>query len=52
VVIEKRAVAAPFDLKQGEYTVGYMEDAPETIGYKIKFFLFQVKNRIRSAFYK
>ena len=52
VVIEKRKISQPFDLKQGKYTVGYIEDESHSIIYKIKFFLYQLKNKIRSGFYK
>jgi hypothetical protein len=52
VVIEKRNIEAPFDLKRGNYTVGYLNDKPATLAYKINFFFFQVKNKIRSSFYK
>ena len=49
---EKRKINPPFDLKQGKYTVGYIEDESHTIIYKIKFFLYKLKNKIRSGFYK
>lgn len=52
VIIEKNKITKPQDVKKGNYTVGYIEDEKKTIIYKFKFFLFQVKNRIRSAFYK
>ncbi len=52
VVIDKKAITAPFDLKKGNFTVGYIEDTPQSLLYKLRFFLFQVKNRIKSSFYK
>ncbi|HWB25351.1 MAG TPA: class I SAM-dependent methyltransferase [Chitinophagaceae bacterium] len=52
VVIEKRKIEQPFDIKVGNYTVGYIEDEKPSLFFKIKFGWFQIKNRIRSAFYR
>lgn len=52
VVIEKRKLAAPFDIKKGDYTVGYVEDEKRSKIHKIRSLLFDIKTRIRSGFYK
>lgn len=52
VVIEKKLISQPFNTQVGELTVGYVEDEKKSIIYLFNKFLFQVKNRIRSALYK
>jgi hypothetical protein len=51
VVMEKRKVDAPKDVKAGNYTVGYLEDEKPSLAQRISHFFFKVKNRIRSARY-
>jgi hypothetical protein len=56
VVIEKREITAPFDIQIGQFTTGYVESGKKNmmslITYKIGIFIFKVKNRMRSLFYK
>ena len=52
VVIEKKKIAPPFNTQVGEFTVGYVDDEKKSLAYKVNHLIFQVKNRIRSSFYK
>lgn len=52
VVIEKKIVNPPKDVKAGNYTVGYLPESPKSFIYNIKHFLFKVKNRLRSIKYQ
>lgn len=52
VVIDKKNISAPFDVKKGNYTVGYTPYQKNSLFHKAKSFLFEIKNRIRSMYYK
>lgn len=52
VVIEKRKISAPFDVKVGNFTVGYIDQQKEPFTRKISHAYHGLINRIRSAFYK
>ncbi len=47
VVIEKEKIAKPFDIQIGNFTVGYMEDEKKTIGFRVRRFLFKLRNKIK-----
>ncbi len=51
VVIEKRKIKAPRDLKAGNYTVGYLDDDKPGFIQRCAHLLFKIKNRIRSMRY-
>jgi len=52
VVIEKRIITEPFSTRVGNLTVGYMEEEKRSVLFSIGHFIFKIKNRLRSAFYK
>ncbi len=52
VVIEKKKITPPFNTQVGQFTVGYVDEDKKPPFYDINNFIFHVKNRIRSAFYK
>lgn len=52
VVIDKKEIKPPFDKKTGNFTVGYLEDEKTSLLDKLKFFIFNIKNRLRSMRYK
>ncbi len=52
VIIEKRKITPPFDIKTGNFTVGYVEEKNVTTTQKISYLYYGIKNRIRSFFYK
>jgi hypothetical protein len=51
IVMEKRIVEAPKDIKAGNYTVGYLDDEKPGLWQRISYFIFKVKNRVRSSRY-
>ncbi len=51
VVIEKRKVHAPKDIKAGNYTVGYLDEPGRSVLFKIRHWIFKVRNRLRSMRY-
>jgi len=51
VVIEKRKINPPADVKSGNYTVGYLEDSKPGLFEKIHYTFLNIKNRIRSMYY-
>ena len=51
VVIEKRKVAAPKDIKAGNYTVGYLDEDKPSLFQRVSHLFFKIKNRIRSMRY-
>lgn len=51
VVMEKRKVNPPTDVKVGNYTVGYLPDEKPSLLYKARHLLFKIRNRLRSMRY-
>jgi hypothetical protein len=52
VVIEKRKISAPFDVKVGNLTVGYIDQPKESFSKKISHIYHELINMMRSFFYK
>lgn len=52
VVIEKKSITQPYDVKKGQYNVGYLDDKRKEPTYKVRFLFYQFTNRLRSMFYK
>lgn len=52
VVIEKRKISSPFDIKAGNYTVGYVNEKKRLFRKKITDAYYQSINGVRSLFYK
>ncbi len=52
VVIEKRKISAPFDVRIGNLTVGYVEERKESFSKKLSDTYHALINRVRSSFYK
>ncbi|MBS1762748.1 MAG: class I SAM-dependent methyltransferase [Bacteroidetes bacterium] len=52
VVIEKKKISQPKDIKAGNLTVGYLPEEKESILFSVSNILFRIKNFIRSIFNK
>ncbi|MBS1743715.1 MAG: class I SAM-dependent methyltransferase [Bacteroidetes bacterium] len=52
VVIEKKQIYAPFHTRVGIETVGYVENPKRSVVYRLRKFLYNLKDKLRSGLYK
>ncbi len=50
VVIEKRKITPPFDVKKGNLTVGYVEETKQNFFARLPHYIYSFRNKIKSIF--